>query len=346
MSSFAASSMVVQHLTSSHGGVIGFTVPTDTIINSSLREAEKPAGVTDMSTGTISWWRSGVSVSDHRSWQLPAWSMLWNCCWDSFIFTLCSRAAWIYTCVLQGCIFNFFFFWVFEPQLWGSNFHIRCIYSCWYHMASDINGTKQEDQAQHLDSLNLESPPSFSFDLRGAVRRQLCLDGGDFFPHYFQGALSMCRARRAFLCWALLRAVAFVWLKEGFPALGFDVLHAQFGRHHSATWLVGFPDTLGEGGDATLLEVLVHEGVHDGVVEAVEEPDGLNYGNDHVERDAVIFVLQVIWRTETIIMKGLNHTETLKLINSANTYSTQTAYGLCGMVPNRRWRAEQWWSSF
>lgn len=53
---------------------------------------------------------------------------------------------------------------------------------------------------------------------------------------------------------------------------------------------------MGEGGDAALLEVLVHEGVHDGIVEAVEKPNGLNNGDDHVQCDSVIFLLKVIWK--------------------------------------------------
>ncbi len=80
----------------------------------------------------------------------------------------------------------------------------------------------------------------------------------------------------------LLRAVALIGFQEGFSALGFDELHAQFGPHHGAALLVGLSDAVGEGGDAALLEVLVHEGIHDGIVEAVEEPDGLNDGDDHV----------------------------------------------------------------
>lgn len=94
-----------------------------------------------------------------------------------------------------------------------------------------------------------------------------------------------------------LQAIAFVWLQEGFSTLGFDELHTQSRRRHSATLLGRLSNAVGEGGEATLLEVLVHEGVDDGIVEAVEEPDGLNSGDDHVECDSVIFVLQVIWRT-------------------------------------------------
>lgn len=60
--------------------------------------------------------------------------------------------------------------------------------------------------------------------------------------------------------------------------------------------LVGFAEAVGEGGDAALFELLVHEGVDDGVVEAVEEADGLNDGDDHVERDLAVLVLQVVWK--------------------------------------------------
>lgn len=79
--------------------------------------------------------------------------------------------------------------------------------------------------------------------------------------------------------------------------MGFDVLHTEFGRHHGTSLLVGFSDALRERGHAALLEILVHEGVHDGVVEAVEEADGLDDSDDHVDRDAVVLVLQVIFRT-------------------------------------------------
>lgn len=92
----------------------------------------------------------------------------------------------------------------------------------------------------------------------------------------------------------LLRAVAFVWLQEGFSASGFDELHAQPRHRRGDALLVGFADALGEGGDAALFEVLVHERVHNGIVEAVEEPDGLNDGDDRVQGYAVIFLLQVI----------------------------------------------------
>lgn len=77
--------------------------------------------------------------------------------------------------------------------------------------------------------------------------------------------------------------------------MGFDELHAKFGPHHGVALLVGLSDAVGEGGDAALLEVLVHEGIHDGIVEAVEEPDGLYNGDNHVQCDSVVFLLQVIW---------------------------------------------------
>lgn len=78
--------------------------------------------------------------------------------------------------------------------------------------------------------------------------------------------------------------------------MGFDELHAQSGPHRSATLLVRFADAMGEGGHAALFEILIHEGIHDRIVEAVEEPDGLNNGDYHVKCDSVIFLLQVIWK--------------------------------------------------
>ncbi len=100
--------------------------------------------------------------------------------------------------------------------------------------------------------------------------------------------------RCAFVCCVLLQPHVFIRTQESFSALGFDELHVQFGRHRNGALLVGFSDAVGEGGDAALLEVLVHEGVHNGVVETIEEPDGLNNGNDHVECDSIVFFLQVI----------------------------------------------------
>lgn len=99
--------------------------------------------------------------------------------------------------------------------------------------------------------------------------------------------------------------LAVALMDEGLPALRSDELNAQLGRrtprtachpHHLPRqslrlWLA---HTVGEGGDAALLEVLVHEGVDDGVVEAVEEADGLYDGDDHVQRDVVVFLLQVV----------------------------------------------------
>lgn len=73
--------------------------------------------------------------------------------------------------------------------------------------------------------------------------------------------------------------------------MGFDELHGQFGRHHDVTLRIRFSDAVGEGRDAAFLEVLVHESVHDGIVEAVEEPNGLNNGDDHVKFDSIIFLL-------------------------------------------------------
>lgn len=85
--------------------------------------------------------------------------------------------------------------------------------------------------------------------------------------------------------------MAFIGLNKGFSPLGFDEVQAQFGRHHSSALLVRFPDALGEGGDAALLEILIHEGIHNGIIKAVEEPNGLNDGDDHINCDSVIFVL-------------------------------------------------------
>lgn len=135
----------------------------------------------------------------------------------------------------------------------------------------------------------------FSFDLRGGVGRQFRLDGGDFLADGSQQAASVRGVGWVFLRGARILALAFVRLHEGLSALGFDELHADLRRHCGGRLLVGFPDAVGEGGDAALLEVLVHEGVHDGVVEAVEEADGLDDGDDGVDRDAVVFVLQIIW---------------------------------------------------
>lgn len=77
--------------------------------------------------------------------------------------------------------------------------------------------------------------------------------------------------------------------------MGFDELHGQFRRRCGAALLVRFSDAVGQGGDAALLEILIHEGIHDRIVEAVEEPNGLNNGDDHVKFHPVIFLLQVIW---------------------------------------------------
>lgn len=135
-----------------------------------------------------------------------------------------------------------------------------------------------------------------SFNLRGRVGGQFRLDGGDFFPDGLQGAASVRGSRGGFLRGVLLLAPALVRLHEGLSALGFDELHAELGRHHGGHLLVGFPDAVGEGGDAALLEVLVHEGVHDGIVEAVEEADGLDDGDDRVDGHAVVLILQIIWK--------------------------------------------------
>lgn len=74
-----------------------------------------------------------------------------------------------------------------------------------------------------------------------------------------------------------------------------DELHTESGCHGGSPLLVRFADAVGEGGDTALFEVLVHEGVHNGVVEAVKESDCLNDGYDHIKRDSVVFLLQVIW---------------------------------------------------
>lgn len=137
-----------------------------------------------------------------------------------------------------------------------------------------------------------------SFDLSGAVRRQVRLYGGDFFAYYFQQALPVRGARGALLGRVLLGAVVLARLEEGLSALGLDELHAHLGRRLGSALLAGSPDAVGQSGDAALLEVLVHEGVNDGIVEAVEEADGLDNGHDHVEGDAVVFLLQVIWKRE------------------------------------------------
>lgn len=179
---------------------------------------------------------------------------------------------------------------------------------------------------------------SFSFDLRGGVDGQFRLDGGDFLSDGSQQAASVRGAGWAFLRRALILPLSLVRLHEGLSALGFDELHADFGRHRGGHLLVGFPDAVGEGGDAALLEVLVHEGVHDGVVEAVEEADGLDDGDDGVDRDAVVFVLQIIWnrREHSTPLKstwGFHRTHPRRSLQAA--YSTQRACGPCGMVPSR-----------
>lgn len=58
--------------------------------------------------------------------------------------------------------------------------------------------------------------------------------------------------------------------------------------------MVRFTETVGEGRNTALLEVLIHEGIHDWIVEAVEESNGLNNGDDHVQGDAVILLFQII----------------------------------------------------
>lgn len=83
-------------------------------------------------------------------------------------------------------------------------------------------------------------------------------------------------------------------LDESFSSLGLDEVDAESWDRRGAVLLVGFADAVGQSGNAGLLEVLVHEGVDNGVVKAVEEADGLDDGDDHVHRDAVVFVLQIV----------------------------------------------------
>lgn len=75
----------------------------------------------------------------------------------------------------------------------------------------------------------------------------------------------------------------------------FNELHTQSGHCTGTALLVGFSDAVGQGGDAALFEVLIHEGIHDRIVEAVEEPNGLNNGDEHGKCHPVVFLLQVIW---------------------------------------------------
>lgn len=56
-----------------------------------------------------------------------------------------------------------------------------------------------------------------------------------------------------------------------------------------------FTEAVGEGRDAALLEVFIHEGINNWIVEAVEEPNGLNYSDDHVQGDSIVLLLQIIW---------------------------------------------------
>lgn len=91
----------------------------------------------------------------------------------------------------------------------------------------------------------------------------------------------------------MLGAVA-LRFHEGLSALGLDELYSQIGRHHGPRLLGGLSHAVRQRRDAALLKVLVHEGVDDGVVEAVEEADGLDDGDDHVERHSVVFLFQVV----------------------------------------------------
>lgn len=167
------------------------------------------------------------------------------------------------------------------------------------HTHTHISKQRRPIKQKHLSS----------FDVRGAAAGQLSLDGADLLALGLQrAALLLRRAGRALVGRAgppPLRAVALVGQDEGLPALRSDELNAQLGRRPTRTprthrrrprqnLRLRLAHAVGEGGDAALLEVLVHEGVDDGVVEAVEEADGLDDGDDHVQRDVVVLLLQVV----------------------------------------------------
>ena len=78
------------------------------------------------------------------------------------------------------------------------------------------------------------------------------------------------------------------------PFEGLAEMHAVVGPVAGAALVVGLAEARGECGDAALLEVLVHEGVDDRVVEGVEEANGLHHRNDHVNGDLIVVFLQVI----------------------------------------------------
>lgn len=75
---------------------------------------------------------------------------------------------------------------------------------------------------------------------------------------------------------------------------GFGEVHAEVGPLNGAALLDGTPQVHRKRGHAVLLEVLVHEGVDDGVVEGVGEADGLHHSDDHVHRDLVVVLLQLV----------------------------------------------------
>lgn len=74
----------------------------------------------------------------------------------------------------------------------------------------------------------------------------------------------------------------------------FGEVHAEVWPLYGAALVAGTPQVGRKSGNAVLLEVLVHEGVDDGVVEGVGEADGLDHCDDHVHRDLVVVLLQVI----------------------------------------------------
>lgn len=108
------------------------------------------------------------------------------------------------------------------------------------------------------------------------------------------GALCLGQPQGVFVSGVWFGAGRVARLDESFSSLGLDEVDAESWDRRGAVLLVGFADAVGQSGNAGLLEVLVHEGVDNGVVKAVEEADGLDDGDDHVHRDAVVFVLQIV----------------------------------------------------
>lgn len=146
--------------------------------------------------------------------------------------------------------------------------------------------------------------------MRRAAAGQFSLDGADLLALGLHGVALLVQGTDQVLvgrAWAPpIRAMALMGQDEGLPALRSDELNVQLGRrpprttchpHHGPrlSLRLRLAHAVGEGGDAALLEVLVHEGVDDGVVEAVEEADGLDDGDDHVQRDVVVLLLNVVW---------------------------------------------------